>query len=394
MTDHAQDHRTRVEAPAAGPRPPGKIRSFEGLRGVLSLLVCSGHYGINKLLNPYGLNLRFELAVDVFFALSGYVLCHTGYFGKKTLPDFVVSRWARLYPLQILTLLAMMLLYAVSGRSLNPWLAVQGATLAYGLGIPPTLLYFNFPSWSVSVEFWLSIAMFLFLSGRLRPILAAVSVVTALVILLFPGFQLLTVEPMHLHLSGGVVRGMAGFSIGVAAYVYGTCFDAGRLPYWTAGASLAALTLIFFKPELTHFDSWLLYSAIFTTLVSLRAWDSRLFLSGRWFVFLGSISYSLYLLHIPVVRWMEYIFSTQALRGWHKLAVLAVLLPLATAVFRWIEKPLQTATLAWWRRTNAGATALASKSGGRAAPSMPGWLARLAFTLERRRSGAAQLPEE
>jgi peptidoglycan/LPS O-acetylase OafA/YrhL len=371
-----------------------KFRSFEGLRGVLSLLVCSGHYGINNLLEPYGIHLRFELAVDVFFALSGYVLCHTGYFGRKSLGEFVISRWARLYPLQFLTLAAMALLYAVSGRALNIWVVIQGAALAYGLGIPPTLLSLNFPSWSVSVEFWLSIAMFLFLSGRLSPRLAAVPIVTALVILLYPGFQLLTVEPMHLHLSGGLLRGIAGFLVGVAAYVYCNLSAAGRPPYWTAGASLSALALLFLKPELTHFDSWLLYLVMFTTLVCLQAWDSRLFLSHRGFVFLGSISYSVYLLHIPVVRWMEYIFSATALRGWHKLPVLAVLLPLATVMFRRVEKPLQTATLDWWRRVHPGAPDSSRKPTGPLECSPKGRQSRLWFIHERRQGGVTQLPEE
>src|SRR4051794_35662338 len=91
----------------------GRILNFEAARGMLALLVCVGHLGLNTVLNKVSLDIHFALSVDIFFALSGFVLCYSNFFGKRTLAEFVYARIARLYPLYAATLLYMASLYWV-----------------------------------------------------------------------------------------------------------------------------------------------------------------------------------------------------------------------------------------------------------------------------------------
>ena len=319
-----------------------KFDSFEGLRGILALFVCLGHYGINNAANRIGINLRYELAVDVFFGLSGFVLSHTGYFGKKRFAEFAVARLARLYPLHLASLIAILGFYAAAGRPIVATVLVEHGLLAHCLGIPPRYLYFNFPSWSISVELWLSIGLCLLLSFRARRACIGIGLGAVLVLVLFPGFQLATVETLRTCFSGGLLRGIAGFSVGIAAYIYAEYWSARQqLPRWSAYAALAGLLLVFLKQPLTQADSWLLYAFIFLVLVTVASNDQRLFLARPALVYLGALSYGIYLLHIPTVRWMEYLLSQDALRGPRKMLVLALLLPLAALANRYFERPAQ-----------------------------------------------------
>jgi peptidoglycan/LPS O-acetylase OafA/YrhL len=61
-----------------------KITSIEGLRGVLALLVCLGHLGLNTVAGLFGITIRTGFAVDIFFVLSGFVLARSYYFGKRS----------------------------------------------------------------------------------------------------------------------------------------------------------------------------------------------------------------------------------------------------------------------------------------------------------------------
>ena len=82
---------------------PGSFRShrfhvLDGMRGIAALVVMDYHYG---LLNHILAVPNAFVAVDVFFILSGFVICHS-YGGKiaSGMPasDYMVRRIARLFP--------------------------------------------------------------------------------------------------------------------------------------------------------------------------------------------------------------------------------------------------------------------------------------------------------
>ena len=325
---------------------PSIVLGFEGLRGVLALSVCLGHYGINALLRPLDLYLNFDLAVDVFFALSGFVLSHTGYFGQRSRSDFVVRRFARLYPLHLLALLLVLGVYVAHAWPIRAPFVVQNLLLLQNVGLPPQQMSFNFPGWSISVEFWISILFVGLLFGRPRFLLVALPLLVVLTILIFPGFQLLKSENvagmLNGAVNGGLLRGIAGFCVGITAYLFCRHVALDYAPSsWASYAFSVLLLLIFLKDWHSPADSWLLYACIFGLLITIACGPEASLLTTRVPVFLGSISYSVYLLHIPLILILGALFSADALRGTHKLAALLILFPLAAIVHRYIERPAQ-----------------------------------------------------
>ena len=88
---------------------------LDSLRGVLALLVVLLHFGISSFaVRRFSLPpLRFELAVDVFFLLSGFVLTHS-VAKRPRIGDFTFKRLFRLLPVYYATL-ALLLPFAAGG---------------------------------------------------------------------------------------------------------------------------------------------------------------------------------------------------------------------------------------------------------------------------------------
>ena len=133
--------------------PPHRYASLDGLRGIMAILVMMGHLGMNTPLKQLGINVQFQLAVDFFFVLSGFVLSATSYFGRKYFFEFLVGRIFRLWPLHLLTTCAALL--AIRSPCEN---MLANIFFLQGIGIKG-FFSINFPAWSVSVEFWISIFM-------------------------------------------------------------------------------------------------------------------------------------------------------------------------------------------------------------------------------------------
>lgn len=148
-----------MEAPA--PRAE-RLEALTGFRFLAALVVVLSHLG-----PPPGAPgpIRAFFAsgysgVTFFFVLSGFVITHTyadhfrGGVDRRTLWAYAVARFARVYPLYLLALLAVTALRGGSGPGRAEWwlhaLALQAwhpdAAVAYA---------YNGPGWSISVELFL-----------------------------------------------------------------------------------------------------------------------------------------------------------------------------------------------------------------------------------------------
>ncbi len=94
----------------SGPRPAAFDKNIEGLRGIAALSVVFAHifeYGIDPAYRPDGVlaHVKFShLSVLVFFVLSGYVIGLTnqpGSFSLKGAGDYLKKRFVRLYPIYV-----------------------------------------------------------------------------------------------------------------------------------------------------------------------------------------------------------------------------------------------------------------------------------------------------
>jgi peptidoglycan/LPS O-acetylase OafA/YrhL len=184
----------------------GQIPSLTPLRGVAALWVVLYHYCgpaqylPNLDITPHSyLISKGYLAVDMFFMLSGFVMAHVYHraFSESVARNyrgFLVARIARLYPLHVLILLLFVTIAVASqlmtGMATGSFehLPLTGprslgaivANIFMLQGLEAGQLSWNYPAWSISVEFiaYLALTFALPAIGRaphaVRPILAAV----------------------------------------------------------------------------------------------------------------------------------------------------------------------------------------------------------------------------
>jgi peptidoglycan/LPS O-acetylase OafA/YrhL len=306
-----------------------EIRQLTGLRGVLALDVVLGHYEIN--FNPaVHLFVFHDAAVDFFFCLSSFVLCLAYGAGSGRRLDvraYAVARFARIYPLYLfstLLMLAMLVGWHTGAvvdlktarilRQLLHQLLLLGA-----LPIPAFTGFWNVPAWSVSIEAFCYIAVFPILYLLCGPALRLPARLVGVVAVL-AGFVSLAMFTWHynpLILAIGhapmtdpysnwvlVARGAAMFVAGWLVYLLYLRSDpireaAGLLT--DAMAVVLALSVAGADYGLTSRQTVVVLAPfLILGLMDGRSVTARL-LASRPIHALGLVSYSLYLLHLPVL---------------------------------------------------------------------------------------------
>ncbi len=212
--------------PSTDSRHPGPARfgQLDAMRFVFALVVVVVHTVGFRLTLIHG-----AFAVDFLVVLSGFVLSHAliargGLDGGR---EFTWARLARLYPLHLAALVWLVCLVGLPSHAPGSDYPsfVLNLLLLQGLGFGGADAW-NFPSWSISVEFLINILV-LYPVVRARSLLAAAIVVGCrrgnhgahLGRRLRPVFDRSTVQPLYgTFLSGGFLRGMIGILAGYLLY--------------------------------------------------------------------------------------------------------------------------------------------------------------------------------
>ena len=268
---------------------------------------------------------NISLWVDFFFVLSGFVIAHT-YFEKiasgMTVSTFMGRRFARLYPLHIIMLLAALayelLKYKFFGKldvsankapfaSNNLSSFLSHLFLIHSLGLFPDVTW-NGPSWSISVEFYayLLFAVLLAVTRSRRRIfwvlLVSLQVLSLVVLATCTHGAFLSVETDY-----GFLRCMLGFGLGVLVrHFYATSAKAGSsaprgwLKALLAAAILVLIALPTYKTPVTLVAPFLFAAFIWVMVKHRGGWMEKLLLS-RVCQWLGMLSFSIYMIH-SVVR--------------------------------------------------------------------------------------------
>jgi len=156
-----------------------KYKSLESLRGMAALIVALFHSGF-YVGEKHIIIAQGEIFVDFFFILSGFVMAcaYTDkIIGGFSIKSFILLRFGRLYPLHLLILLVW-LPYILAkaygfhqfGMGSDPLIKsnlftfVSSLFLVNSLGVNDNLSW-NYPAWSISVEFFTYIVFFIFVSS-------------------------------------------------------------------------------------------------------------------------------------------------------------------------------------------------------------------------------------
>ena len=161
-----------------------RLDRLTSIRGVAALYVilfhCQGRVGGFDLSPWTGLLEKGYLAVDFFFVLSGFILAYVYApefdAGRGRFLQFLGFRLARIYPVHLLTLALAVAVVTwffgfghAGGMSNTGTTLLSNILLAHAWGIHEQLSW-NFPSWSISAEWFAYLAF---------PWLLAISRVTA-----------------------------------------------------------------------------------------------------------------------------------------------------------------------------------------------------------------------
>jgi len=297
------------------------IESHSALRGIAAVVVVLHHLRAFDLIPNHGMvgrGLRVigwgDVAVYLFFVLSGFVMSYV-YPSPVRWREFFVARLARLVPVYEVTLLAMVAtilwkqLHEHVSSLYHPPLSagnVVANLLMIQKWLPVRDWYaINLPSWSLSVEAFLYVALFPLLVGSRRWIsrprfyaaLFGLAAVAAAVLfgMDFPGVWTLWWRPLG--------EGCLGFGLGFCLHQLMT--KPLRFPGVVAAAALlliaGCLGCRILVPAVQS-DGFLALglAALVVASVERATWLYRM-LARPVFLYLGDVSYSLYLSHYPVV---------------------------------------------------------------------------------------------
>lgn len=322
-----------------------RFLALDALRGLAALWVVYFHlYG--------GLGY---LAVDFFLVLSGFILTHRYWYGNKptTTAVFVAHRLARLYPLHLYTLLVFVLVHWLMYWTMPTFpdgalfTFVQHLTLTHNIGLSPHGLTWNYPSWSVSVEFFVNILFIFLLTREVRSGVLFLLGTFGILVLFMQHGQLNTQSDNYFGiLNSGLLRGMSSFLLGILSYrVYLFYRDDGRVARYAAwleiGCVLAVLGMIGSRTGASMgMDVFVPYLALLMVAIFAceQGWLSR---GLRRLAYLGEISYSVYLNHLVVIMVLRHLAKPY---GWDKPLILwltfVVVLVYSHFTHRYLEIPL------------------------------------------------------
>lgn len=363
-------------------------------RFLAALIVVLSHYAYPRFTEGYsGFIREFNMgsdAVVVFFVLSGFVISFAALEKDKTASRFAFSRLSRLFSVAIPALILTLLLDKMGSR-IDPdfyqppyymaqswgdyWL--RGLTFSSEWTGQGMRLGSNGPYWSLSYEaaYYLLFAMALFLRGVVRWIALALTVfiVGLKVMLLLPAWAMgvgLYFGVRKLKASGYTPSALLlWLMMSVPIFLYGLCLAAG-VPQF-----LYNVCQIFMTPETLdslRLSNEFLWNAVIGVLFSVHLLGAALWMGqgrpvpklDRAVKWLAGGSFSLYLVHYPILSFLEVTLpSTGVLLFDH--AILFAMMIIGCYLFaEAFERPLYRyrkwtrAALSRWPRKSVGPSAV------------------------------------
>jgi peptidoglycan/LPS O-acetylase OafA/YrhL len=310
-------------------------------------------------------------AVTFFFVLSGFILTYVYSSSREReslnvpVRQFQIARFARIGPAYYLGLILLLppfvYGFAVAGiMSADTFVAaiIAVPTLVQAW-FPPVSFSWNGPAWSLSVEIFFY-ALFPILLCKTRALsrrdfllIAAIAVAASAVVRWYmPLFVSNYTESWQYFFHYFPLFHLPSFLFGMAlGRIY--LFGSAPSPAWNKLAFLSAsVVLCILLGYRSTLPSWLLTDAVLVPLYGLIVFSGARLegslqdaLAYRPLVLLGHASYSIYILHIGIAFWWQWIAHKMMRLNLSPTAELVVILSLVIAasvcVFLYFERPLR-----------------------------------------------------
>lgn len=356
-----------------------KLLPLESLRGIAALTVVIFHFQVGSHFNNSFTN-NGTLMVDFFFVLSGFVICLSYKDRLSSVPsliEFQKRRFWRLYPLHLLMLFVFLAIefakYLVEIKfgleANNPAFSENNVTsFVANLFLLQNWmlanLTWNYPSWSISAEFF---TYLIFATTLLLVKNKKVLVTIAFLYIVISGYLLLMFSwGADINIvSNGPVRCVYGFFVGVIACLVSVRLRNVRLKNsLPAALLLVACVWCISNVGIIFYFEISLPLLFATAIVAVAKTSDRTtiskILSDVRLVWLGTISYGVYMIHAAVLwcltQTLRFIFKFQIksngegrlhidissvwLADLLTIFAIAVTVVLASLSYRMLEKPL------------------------------------------------------
>ncbi|SHF05357.1 Peptidoglycan/LPS O-acetylase OafA/YrhL, contains acyltransferase and SGNH-hydrolase domains [Psychroflexus salarius] len=300
-----------------------------------------------------------SLGVSFFFILSGFILAYNYQekFLKKdySIKQFYNARFARIYPLHFITFIISTPLFfystELSGKLILQSLTNLSLTQSF---IPIREIYFSFnsPSWSISNEMFFYL-LFPFIIGLIYSLKKKWYLLLLIFFLVPIGTLIIPSEFYHqLFYINPFVR-IFDFAIGVSIYNLYVHIKKSKIMvnYNYVEISAVLLFVIFFyyhseipKVSRYSFYYWLPMSYIILVFSFQSGIISKL-LSHKWLIYLGEISFGIYMYHQLVIRYFNPL-NNKLLGIENELYIATLILIISLVIshysFRYFETPMNT----------------------------------------------------
>ncbi len=381
-----------VARPADARATTAHYDALDALRGISAVCVCLFHFKVNSPIANLSFIKGSWLFVDFFFVLSGFVIAanyRERLAAGMPIRDFALLRFARLYPLHLVMLIAFIVM-ELAGLALSSGGVMKrqpfdeyhsvasiftNLALIQSFGIERNLTW-NHPSWSIATEFW-TYLLFAFAARWAR---SAIDWWLAAAAFACETFMLLHGDHgINVTHDWGIVRCIYGFALGALicrwrplplALTGRRRTIATALELATGAAVIAYVSLV--SHSILNVGAPLVF-AVAVMVFARQAGAVSAALMTPPLLWLGLVSYSIYMVHVFVQSRLDDLLkivgkiagatlTTPVQDGTLHfdlvgadpvqgtvlvLVMLGLVLATAALTWRWIEKPGQE----WARRT-------------------------------------------
>jgi peptidoglycan/LPS O-acetylase OafA/YrhL len=361
-----------------------KLPALTSLRFFAAALIVAYHAGVILHIGNIFANVPASQGVSFFYVLSGFILAYAypSFPNRASVAKFYVARFARIWPVHFVTLIIWtIVIYKASPDAIewNHGIARLLATLTLTQSWVPIEVWatsFNGVSWSISVEmfFYLCFPLLILHLRKSWHIIFSLQALLVVALIWVSRFSSHS-DPTIINSAGMIyfsplVR-LLEFSTGITVWLLVQRVKSEEIPFscaqWTF-VEAACIAAMFMGMLLTKHASILgsalgadaeFYVAaagtfpIFAIVIAVFSLGAGLlskWLSAKPMVFLGEISFSLYMVHYTVVIYFQQHPAAMAYGWWSYSAVWIISMASAVVLFFFVEQPARKLILGYFRR--------------------------------------------